>query len=79
MNLRIGHGIDVHKLSSGIPLILGGINLILLLFFPAVIDYLYILQKKNQLFHFIQNKKFPPKNLKFAFSDSVNDDQLKPN
>ena len=27
MNLRIGHGIDVHKLSSGIPLILGGIKI----------------------------------------------------
>jgi len=27
MNLRIGHGIDVHKLSPGIPLILGGIKI----------------------------------------------------
>lgn len=27
MNMRIGHGIDVHKLSKGVPLILGGIKI----------------------------------------------------
>jgi len=27
MKIRIGHGIDVHKLSPEIPLILGGVNI----------------------------------------------------
>lgn len=42
-------------------LILGGINLIInCYFFLLLFTTKNILQKKNQLFHFIQNKKFPP-------------------
>ena len=27
MNIRIGHGIDIHKLDNNIPLILGGVKI----------------------------------------------------
>ncbi len=41
-------------------LILGGINLIINCYFFLLLFTTNHLQKKNQLFHFIQNKKFPP-------------------
>lgn len=62
-------------------LILGGINLIInCYFFLLLFTTETFCKKRTNFFTLFRIKSSPPKkNLKFAFSDYVNDDQLKPN
>ena len=60
-------------------LILGGINLILIIIFVLLFTNKTFCKKRTNFFTLFRIISSPQKTLKFAFSDYVNDDQLKPN